>query len=138
MAGELRGVVGKKGQSSFGEVALVFIGGRFSHAARKSAVLQPNEEAPLREDEIGAAEVMYESTLVAPSTPTDRQIELATAAITYLQDHFDVAPLYARVDVVFGADGHPLLLELEAVEPNLFLRYSEGAADQLATELTAR
>jgi len=121
-----------------GEVALVFIGGRFSHAAHKRAVLRPNEEAPLRDDEIGGAEVMYDPTLVAPATATDQQIEVATAAITYLRDRFDVPPLYARIDVLSSADGHPLLLELEAVEPNLFLRYSEGAADQLAAELTAR
>jgi hypothetical protein len=55
-----------------------------------------------------------------------------------VRERFDTSPLYARVDLVSNGDGAPLLLELEAVEPNLFLRYSEGAADQLAAELTVR
>jgi hypothetical protein len=32
------------------------------------------------------------------------------------------------VDVVDGPDGTPLLLELELVEPSLFLPYADGAA----------
>jgi hypothetical protein len=121
---------------SLGEVALVFIGGQFSHAAHKRAVLRSNEVAPLRDDEIGGAEVMYDPTLVVPGAATDQQIEVATSAIAYLCERFDASPLYARVDLVSNGDGASLLLELEAVEPNLFLRYSEGAAYQLAAELT--
>ncbi len=40
----------------------------------------------------------------------------------------DVPILYARVDVVDGPDGTPMLLELELVEPSLFLPYADGAA----------
>jgi hypothetical protein len=40
--------------------------------------------------------------------------------------------LYARVDLVPGADGNPVLLELELTEPSLYLGYAAGAADRFA------
>jgi hypothetical protein len=44
-------------------------------------------------------------------------------------------PLYARVDLIRGDDGEPLLLELELTEPSLFFAHSAGAARRLADEL---
>ena len=35
--------------------------------------------------------------------------------------------LYARVDLVRGLDGAPQLIELELIEPDLYLGYDEGA-----------
>ena len=35
---------------------------------------------------------------------------------------------YARVDVIDGNDGAPAVLEVELVEPSLFLPAAEGAA----------
>lgn len=115
-----------------GETALVFIGGAFSHAAHKRAVLRPDEMAPMRDDEIGGAEVMYGSDIVEPGVADDAEIALGRRAIAYLRDRFEVAPLYARVDVVRDDGGDPVMLEFEAVEPNLFLRFDPGAADRLA------
>ena len=40
--------------------------------------------------------------------------------------------LYARVDLVPGPDASPLLLELELVEPSLFLGHGEGSVERLA------
>jgi hypothetical protein len=40
--------------------------------------------------------------------------------------------LYARVDVIFAADRKPLLVELELIEPNLFLGLAPGAGEALA------
>jgi len=45
--------------------------------------------------------------------------------------------LYARVDVVRGSDGVPLLLELELAEPSLFLGLGSGAAAGLAIAIAA-
>ena len=47
------------------------------------------------------------------------------------------APVYARVDVVRGADGGLRLMELELVEPELFFRFHPPAAQALATAITA-
>ena len=40
--------------------------------------------------------------------------------------------LYARVDLVTGADGLPRVIELELTEPGLFLPWADGAAERLA------
>ena len=48
------------------------------------------------------------------------------------------APLYARVDLVPGADGRPLVLEVELTEPSLFLTVADGAAQRLVTAVAAR
>ena len=41
-------------------------------------------------------------------------------------------PVYARVDVVRGPQGQPLLLELELTEPSLFIAQCLPAADRFA------
>ena len=120
-----------------GETALVFIAGQFHHAAHKRAVLRADEMAPMRDDAIGGAEVMYGSDIAEPGAADATEIEVGNQAIAFVRERFEVAPLYARVDLVRGSDGMPLVLELEAVEPNLFLRFSEGAADRLAEAILA-
>ncbi|HSI97026.1 MAG TPA: hypothetical protein VK926_01580 [Gaiellaceae bacterium] len=117
---------------SRGETMLAFIAGRFSHALRKRAVLRPDEEAPVRADALGAAEAMYEADLVEPAEATAAELEAANAVVAYLAELFGDVPLYARVDMVDDVRGEPLLLELEAVEPSLYLGFSPGAADRLA------
>ena len=53
----------------------------------------------------------------------------------------DVMPastqMYARVDLV-GPEDAPLLIELELVEPELFLDLAPGSADRFAAALLAR
>ena len=46
--------------------------------------------------------------------------------------------LYARVDLIPGPDGDPVLVELELTEPSLFLGYADGAADRLADAIVAQ
>jgi hypothetical protein len=45
--------------------------------------------------------------------------------------------LYARADFVRGTDGRLKLIELEAIEPYLFLTYAPSAADDLVRALAA-
>jgi hypothetical protein len=40
-------------------------------------------------------------------------------------------PLYGRLDLVLGADGLPIVMEAELIEPYLFLETSPGAEDPL-------
>ncbi len=42
---------------------------------------------------------------------------------------------YARVDVIDGNEGLPVVLEVELVEPSLFLSAATGSADRFATVL---
>ncbi|MEU0601924.1 hypothetical protein ABZ484_27320 [Streptomyces sp. NPDC006393] len=93
-----------------GERALQFFGGRLLHASRKRAVLSP-----------GTA---YDADKVAhpdlePWTPTPAELAVAERALAAVPDTPEL--LYARVDLVDGEDGAPRVMELELVEPNLFL-----------------
>jgi hypothetical protein len=118
-----------------GETALVFVAGELSHVLRKRAVLAPDEVAPVRDDEIGAAEVMYDEDLVRAGDATGAERELAGAIVAAVAKRFGAPPLYARVDLLAGADGAPTLLELELVEPALYLAEAPVAAQRLATAI---
>jgi hypothetical protein len=115
-----------------GETALVFVAGRLAHVLAKRAVLAPDEVAPVRDDNLGAAEAMYDPTLVTVGSADDEQRELGRRVVDDLTRRFGATPLIARVDLVPGPDGAPLLLELEAVEPNLYLRQAPQTAELLA------
>lgn len=121
-----------------GETAVVCLDGEPSHVLRKRAVLRPDEVAPVREGDIGAAEAMYEDDLVVASSATDAELAFAAEVMAWVQGRFGPPPLYARVDVVTGDDGAPVLMELEAVEPYLYLAESPGALDRLVDAILRR
>jgi hypothetical protein len=58
------------------------------------------------------------------------EAELALAHAVY--DWITPAPLYARIDVLDTVDHGLLVLELELVEPALYLRHSTAVADRFA------
>jgi hypothetical protein len=115
-----------------GETAIVMFAGRESHVLRKGAVLAPDEEAPLADHELGSAEVMWDPDLVQPGEASDAERALAARVIEYVAERFGETPLYARVDMLTDGSGTPVLLELEAVEPALYLATTPGAAERLA------
>ncbi|MDX3517375.1 hypothetical protein [Streptomyces scabiei] len=93
-----------------GERALQFFGGRLLHASRKGAVLAP--------DTAYDADKIAHPDLV-PWTPTEAELAVAERALAAVPGRPEL--LYARVDLVTGEDGRPCVMELELVEPNLFL-----------------
>jgi hypothetical protein len=101
---------------TYGERALIFINGTYSHAARKTAF-----QALLPAGEAGET----------PAEATGSQIAIATLAVRALPE----PALYARVDLVQGDDGAPLVIELEVVEPSLFLSMHPRAAHRFAEAL---
>lgn len=120
-----------------GETAIVFTAGRISHVLRKRAVLGADQEAPIHEDELSAAAVMWDPDLVVPGEATAAERELADGVIADVTRRFGAPPLYARVDMLDDGQGLPLVLELEAVEPCLYLRTAPRAADDLAAAVLA-
>lgn len=123
---------------STGETAIVYLDGEPSHVLRKAAVLRPDEVAPVRDDAVGAAEVMYDPELVVAGEATEAEFDLAREIIDHVSSRFEYVPLYARVDMVASADGSPVLMELEAVEPNLYLHQAPGSAERVAAAIAAR
>ncbi len=105
-----------------GETALIFVGGEFSHAARKAAILSRA---------MTWSTGLYADEKVGPTTPTREQLRVADDALAALPGLG-----YARVDVLPTADG-PVILELELTEPSLFLALDELAATRAANAFRA-
>ena len=99
---------------SHGETNLVHFGGRFSHAVHKGARWDGDAE--------------QSRGLV---TPAADELALAQSVLAHVGSTGFGPLAYARVDMARGADGRPLLMELEIVEPSLFLDRAPGAADRL-------
>ena len=100
----------------------------FSHAVRKGPMLTgPDMQRPHEE---------YTEE-IAPRTPTDAELALAARAVSVVPGG-PARLLYARVDLIPGPDGEPVLIELELTEPSLFLREAKGAAGRLADAVLAR
>jgi glutathione synthase/RimK-type ligase-like ATP-grasp enzyme len=98
-----------------GELSLVFLGGRYSHAVRKR---------PLP----GDFRVQHEfGGTIEAATASGRLVEVAARALAETPD----SCLYARVDGCVEDDRF-LLMELEVVEPSLFFHYDAGSARRLA------
>jgi hypothetical protein len=67
-----------------------------------------------------------------PLEPTAAELELATA--TY--DWITPEPLYARIDLLNTSEHGLLVLELELIEPALYLRHSTEYADRFAAAVS--
>lgn len=99
-----------------GERAMVAIEGEFTHAVRKSPRF------------VG----MEESVSEAVSLHADER-ELGERVLAL---HPGLA--YARVDVARDARGRPMIMELELIEPSLFLEQNPRALERLALGLRQR
>ncbi len=105
-----------------GELSILFVDGELSHAVRKT----PRPGDIRVQPEHGG--------IVTPAEPPAAELAAARRAL-------DACPhplLYARADFVPGPDGEPLLIELECIEPRLFLAHAPGAAERMADAVAAR
>lgn len=111
-----------------GETALMFFGGAFSHAIRKGPLLRPDE---------GPTAHLFAEEAISPRSPAPDEFALAqrvmASAMAALQ--LREPPLYARVDLIRDAEGHPRLLELELCEPSLFFAQAPGSAERFVALL---
>ena len=99
-----------------GELSLFLFDGRLSHAVAKRAVGGDFRVQPQFGAEIAAVQ--------AP----DAAVEVARAALAACP----VAPLYARVDLLRDGEGSLRLIELEVIEPDLYLQHAPAAATAFA------
>ncbi|MEV6348612.1 hypothetical protein [Actinoplanes sp. NPDC051851] len=115
-----------------GETALLFLPGAsgaltYSHAVRKGPMLGRRGEHAI---EVGSEDI-------SPRTPTEAELSAADQALKAIPGGADRL-LYARVDLIPGPEGTPLLLELELAEPSLFLSRSPTATSRLASAILSR
>lgn len=99
-----------------GETSLLLFDGAFSHALRKV----PAAGDFRVQEQFGGHEV--------PVTPEPDLIALAEAAMAATPS----VPHYARVDIIRDADGAPRLIELELIEPALFLHLAPDGGARFA------
>lgn len=102
-----------------GEWPLVFFDGVFSHAANKRVALP----------RAGMVEQLFAAETNAAHLATAAQIEVAQAAVHQVSTRLGT-PAYARVDLVRDDAGGFCVLEVELIEPSLFLPFADAAAVQ--------
>jgi glutathione synthase/RimK-type ligase-like ATP-grasp enzyme len=104
-----------------GELSLIFFDGEFSHAAIKRS-----RRGDFRvQTEHGGTVARID---VVPSIVAEARRSL---------DALDELPLYARVDGV-GDERSFRLMELELIEPNVFLAVADGSANRFAAAIAGR
>ncbi len=115
-----------------GETGLVWTGDRFSHAFRKGALLAAGAEATsglFATEEITACKPSWAERVTA-----ERVLDALASVAPVARDRL----LYARVDLVPGPGGAPVLLELELTEPSLWFGTDPGAAARWADAVARR
>lgn len=104
-----------------GEITLVILGGKFSHAIKKRA-----KKGEFRvQDDFGGTVHDY--------MPKPDEIALAES----IMHQVDPLPAYGRVDLIKDNEGNWVLSELELIEPELWFRFNDNAAKQLASYISS-
>ena len=105
-----------------GELSLVFVDGECTHAVRKRAA--PGDFR-VHDDYGGTVEL---------EPPGEPHLATAQAALNAVGEPVH----YARVDLVEGPAGQPMIMEFELVEPELFFRNSPAAVERFAASIARR
>lgn len=104
-----------------GETSLLFFDGKLSHAVRKVP-----KDGDYRVQALhGGSEEVHEATA--------GELDVAAAAMALAPDEL----AYARADFI-EVQGQATLMELELIEPDLFLRTSPGALDRCVDMVESR
>jgi glutathione synthase/RimK-type ligase-like ATP-grasp enzyme len=100
-----------------GERSLVFVDGEITHAMRKAPRFSGQDEAVTGPHPIAAEERRLAEEALAP---------------------WASRLLYGRVDMAPDATGKPMIMELELIEPSLFLQQYPPALERLVTAILSR
>jgi hypothetical protein len=99
----------------------------FSHGVRKGPMLTGPDEGTIDPG----------NEVITAREPTPAELEVAAKALEAIPGGAKRL-LYARVDLIPGPHGGPLLVELELTEPSLFFRTAPEAAARMADAIVAR
>jgi glutathione synthase/RimK-type ligase-like ATP-grasp enzyme len=109
-----------------GEIGLVYFAGEISHAFHKGPIFRDNDLSH---------NGLYMEEVISPHEATLAEQALGDRVMAMLANRFDSPPLYARVDMVESENGAPSIMEVELIEPSLFLHVDDASADHLARVL---
>jgi glutathione synthase/RimK-type ligase-like ATP-grasp enzyme len=110
----------------YGETALIYFEGKFSHAIRKGPLLK-RKEGPTTE--------LFAKESITARVPDAAELRVGARAMQAMP--FET-PLYARVDLIRDEKGEPVVLELEMIEPSLFFPFAGGSAERFAGAVIRR
>ncbi|HET9280729.1 MAG TPA: hypothetical protein VFR24_02095 [Candidatus Angelobacter sp.] len=106
-----------------GEISFVYIDGHYSHAVLKRPA---SGDFRVQQEHGGSAK------LFSPSASLLQKANAIAQAVPQVWDS-----LYCRLDAV-EKNGKLILMELELIEPELFLGLAQGAAERFATAIIRR
>lgn len=104
-----------------GEFSLFFFSGKYSHCIRK----KPKRNDFRVQEELGGQ--------ITPHHPSSRLLDNAHCILGSLTQNV----LYARIDLVRDENGDYALMELELIEPSLYLRMDPHASTRFANAIDA-
>ena len=104
---------------SLGEVSMILIGGKVTHAVLKKAKTGDYRV----QDDYGGSVSVY--------PPSVKEIQFGELVVSKC----DPIPVYARVDVIIDNNNKLALSELELIEPELWFRFNPESANLLAREI---
>jgi hypothetical protein len=107
---------------SYGEISLTFFGGEYSHTVLKTPKMG---DFRVQEEHGG---------IIQRIDPDPEIISFARRSLAAVQADL----LYARVDLVFLENQQPAMMELELIEPSLYLSYDEASPRRFADAIAAR
>ncbi len=108
---------------AYGEISFIYIDGAYSHAVLKRPAA---DDFRVQQEHGGSAELFHcDSALLAQAN------EIAATIAQVCES------LYCRIDAV-ARNGKLVLMELELIEPELFLGLAEGAAERFAKAIVRR
>lgn len=107
---------------SDGEFSLIWFEGQFSHA-----VLKVPKAGDFRVQEEHGGNI-------SSCDPPSDVLELAAECHEVLAERL----LYSRVDIVRLPDGRPAVMEMELIEPSLYLGFDTGAPERFAESIRRR
>lgn len=102
-----------------GEVAYMIMGNKFTHAILKKA----KKDDFRVQDDFGGTVELYNAS--------QKEIDFALKTV----ENCGKETIYARVDVIYDNNNQLAVTELELIEPELWFRFKNSAADDLAREV---
>ncbi|MFO0999488.1 MAG: hypothetical protein U0936_04070 [Planctomycetaceae bacterium] len=106
---------------SYGEISLTFFGGEYSHTVLKT----PRTGDFRVQEEHGG--------VIQRIDPDPEIIAFARRSLAAVESEL----LYARVDLVFLPNQQPAIMELELIEPSLYLSYDDESPNRFADAIEA-
>jgi hypothetical protein len=104
---------------TYGEHSLMFIDGQFTHSVRRVPAVGKDQSGQGKARRV---------------EPPRNAIDFAASVL----EAVDYPTLYARVDLVRDEEGELCLMELELIEPSLFLEQAPQVVERLAEAIAAR